>query len=219
MPTSANTKAYLQTEGGDRIDCMFNPEKLSFSHSSSWKGQAMPGHGVPTLDYTGATSGKLTLELFFDTTGAGTAVNAETAKLVKLTQIDSSLPSSSTGTANARPPWVTFHWGSFHSFKAVVTDLSLTFEYFSSSGTPLRARANLTLLQYEDDPSLVRQNPTSGTPFPHRTHRIQPGETLDRISSIHYGDPTRWRSIASANGIEDPLALRPGRLLAIPERA
>jgi nucleoid-associated protein YgaU len=47
-------------------------------------------------------------------------------------------------------------------------------------------------------------------------HRIQPGETLDRIAAMHYGDSTRWRTIADGNGIEDPLALRPGALLSIP---
>ena len=60
------------------------------------------------------------------------------------------------------------------------------------------------------------QNPTSGTPLPHRVHRVQPGETLDRIAAMHYGDSTKWRAIASANGVEDPLALRPGGLLSIP---
>jgi nucleoid-associated protein YgaU len=34
---------------------------------------------------------------------------------------------------------------------------------------------------------------------------------------MHLGDSTQWRSIAEANEIEDPLALRPGSLLAIPE--
>ena len=47
-------------------------------------------------------------------------------------------------------------------------------------------------------------------------HRVQPGETLDRISAKYYGDSTRWRQIASANGISDPLALRNGSLLSIP---
>ena len=47
-------------------------------------------------------------------------------------------------------------------------------------------------------------------------HRVQPGETLDRISAKYYGDSTRWRQIAAANGITDPLAIRVGSLLSIP---
>jgi len=81
---------------------------------------------------------------------------------------------------------------------------------------PLRAKAQLQLKQYQPEDSYGRQNPTSGTPRPHRVHRVQPGETLDRIAAKHYGDSTRWRALAEANGIADPLALRPGSLLAIP---
>jgi nucleoid-associated protein YgaU len=111
---------------------------------------------------------------------------------------------------------VVFHWGNLHSFKAVVTDLTLRFTYFSSTGVPLRAEVDLSLRQFAPSDAFGPQNPTSGTPNPHRVHRVQPGETLDRISAKYYGDSTRWRQIAGANAIADPLALRPGSLLSIP---
>ena len=47
-------------------------------------------------------------------------------------------------------------------------------------------------------------------------HRVQAGETLDRIAAQYYGDSTRWRTLATANGIADPLGLRPGSMLTIP---
>ena len=59
--------------------------------------------------------------------------------------------------------------------------------------------------------------PTSYTPTLHSVHRLVFGETLDRVAAQHYADPTRWRLIAEANGIVDPIALRPGDLLVIPE--
>jgi nucleoid-associated protein YgaU len=111
---------------------------------------------------------------------------------------------------------VRFHWGDLHSFKAVIAALELTFVYFSSTGVPFRARLDLVLTQDDKEMAFGPQNPTSGTPRPHRVHRIQPGETLDRIAGMHYGDPTRWRAIAVANAIEDPLTLRPGSLISIP---
>ena len=214
MPDSK--KAYLETEGGEKISCLFNPSDLALTQINGWAGDAMPGKGVPTLRYTGAASGQLRLTLFFDTTDTGEDVSTYTGKIVGLMEVDSSLPGADEKTNNGRPPWVRFHWGDFHSFKAVVSSLDLTFEYFSSTGTPLRARAALVLTQYQQDMAFGPQNPTSGTPRPHRVHRVQPGETLDRIAAMHLGDATRWRSIAEVNGIEDPLALRPGRLLAIP---
>jgi hypothetical protein len=216
MPATSNNKAFLTTEDNQQIPCLFNPSDLALNQANGWAADIMPGKGVPTLRYTGAASGKLRLTLFFDTTDTGEAVTAYTSKIVGLMEVNANLPGSSPATNNARPPWVTFNWGDFHSFKSVVSALELTFEYFSSTGTPLRARANLTLTQYQEDMAFGPQNPTSGTPKPHRTHRVQPGETLDRIAAMHLGDSTKWRMIAEANGIEDPLALRPGNLLAIP---
>jgi Contractile injection system tube protein/LysM domain len=216
MPATSNNKAFLTTEDNQQIPCLFNPSDLALNQANGWAADIMPGKGVPTLRYTGAASGKLRLTLFFDTTDTGEAVTTYTSKIVGLMEVNANLPGSSPATNNARPPWVTFNWGDFHSFKAVVSALELTFEYFSSTGTPLRARANLTLTQYQEDMAFGPQNPTSGTPKPHRTHRVQPGETLDRIAAMHLGDSTKWRMVAEANGIEDPLALRPGSLLAIP---
>jgi LysM repeat protein len=210
-------KAFLQPEKGDQIPCLFNPTELSFSRSNSWSAPDMPGKGVPTLNYTGAQSGSMSLRLFFDSTDEGTPVTNYTDQLLALMEIDTSLPGSNENTNNARPPWVQFHWGSMHSFKAVVSSASVSFTYFSSQGVPLRADVDLTLTQYEDGKVFGPQNPTSGTPHPHRSHRVQPGETLDRIAATYYGNPTHWRRIAELNGIEDPLALRPGRILAIPK--
>jgi hypothetical protein len=219
MATTSSNKAFLTTEDNQRIPCLFNPSDLALTQINAWAADRMPGKGVPTLRYSGASSGSLRLTLFFDTTDTGKPVTEYTSKIVKLMEVNTSLPGSNASTNNARPPWVVFHWGDFHSFKAVVSALELTFEYFSNSGTPLRARAALTLTQYQDETAFAAQNPTSGTPRPHRVHRVQPGETLDRISALHLGDSTRWRSIAEVNELEDPLALRPGALLAIPERS
>jgi hypothetical protein len=214
----ATEKAFLEIEGGDRVPCLFNPAELELGRSNSWDADTRPGHGVQRLRYTGAHSGILRLDLVFDTTADGTAVTRHTGKILQLMDVDPSLPGTDETSNNARPPCVTFHWGDLHSFKAVLSDLTLTFTYFSSSGTPLRARMSLTLRQYEPSGAFGPQNPTSGTPRPHRVHRVQPGETLDRISAKYYDDATLWRQLATANGIEDPLDLRPGQLLSIPRR-
>lgn len=215
--TANAQKAFLQPEKGEKIPCLFNPTELSFSRANSWSAPEMPGKGVPTLNYTGAQSGSMTLRLFFDTTDDGNPVTTYTDQLLGLMEVDSSLPGTNENTNNARPPWVQFNWGSMHSFKAVVSSASVSFTYFSSQGTPLRATVDLTLTQYEDGKVFGPQNPTSGTPHPQRAHRVQPGETLDRIAAAHYGSATNWRAIAEVNGIEDPLALKAGRILAIPE--
>ncbi|MFP4311612.1 MAG: LysM peptidoglycan-binding domain-containing protein, partial [Nitriliruptoraceae bacterium] len=213
------SKAFLETETGTRLPCLFNPERFEISLESSWEGTQVPGQQAPSQRYAGGQSGSISgLELLFDTTATGETVTAYTDELTKLMKIDTELPGYDPAKANGRPPWVRFHWGRFHSFKAVATRLSLSFVYFSPEGEPLRARATLDLKQFEEEADWPRQNPTSGTPAPARSHQVQPGETLDRVAARYYDDPTAWREIARANGIRDPFAVSPGRQLSIPTR-
>jgi LysM repeat protein len=197
---------------------MFNPTELSISRSNSWKGGALPGRDAPELVFDGGEAGTMSLELMFDTTHEGKPVTNYTNKLLDLMKIDTTLSGYDATKNNGRPPWVKFHWGDLHSFKAIIESVGIRFTYFSSTGMPLRANVDLDLKQYEPDANWGPQNPTSGTPKPHKVHRVQKGETLDRISAQHYGDSTRWRMIAEANGIHDPLAIRPGAFLNIPRR-
>lgn len=217
--TSSLQKAFFTTETKQRIDCMFNPAKFAFSMTNRWNSEPVPGSGAPSLRYAGADSGKFSLSLVFDTTATGKSVTTHTNKLLALMSINKKLPDYDPKRNSGRPQWVTFHWGSnLHTFKAIVTSLQVSFTYFSSDGTPLRANVEASFEQYEADQTWAKQNPTSGTPDPQRSHQVQPGETLDRIAARYYNDATQWRRIATANGVADPLALRPGMLLTIPDK-
>lgn len=210
-------KAVLEPETGSSIECLFNPAELKLSKSNRWTPSEAKGRDTPPLRFQEGQSGSLSMTLTLDTTHDGTPVTDHTDKLLALMRVDETLPGSDQQSNRSRPPWVRFRWGSFHSFKAVLEQLQLTFTYFSGTGTPLRAKADVTLTQYEDEEAQARQNPTSTTPTPHRIHRVVAGETLDRIAATYFGDPTRWRLLADANEVTDPLDLPPGQVLVIPE--
>jgi hypothetical protein len=224
-------KAFLKFEGsnGPKIPCLFNPETITIVKSNDWgppgsegddpkapKRGSGPGRGVETLVFKGQASGTMSFTLIFDTTDTGKPVTNYTNELLGQMEISDDLPNTNKKNNNARPPFVVFQWGQMRSFPAVIRQATVTFEYFSSTGVPLRAKVQLEMTQYMASKAFTKQNPTSGTPQPHKTHRVQPGETLDRISARYYGDSTQWRVLADANGIEDPLSIRPGSLLAIP---
>ena len=210
-------KAYLKPEVGNDIPCMFNPADLTVTKAVQWSPKQVKGKNTGSLDFQQGQPGTMTLTLMFDTTADGTSVTQHTDALLSLTSVNKEIKGSNDGNNNARPPWCEFHWGDFHSFKAVVENLQIKFTYFASDGTPLRAQATVTLKQYEDQGTTYRQNPTSGTPYPHSVHRVLPGETLDRIASNRYGDPSRWRVLAHANDVVDPLDLAPGTPLVVPD--
>lgn len=206
---TAPVKAYLETEAGRRISFLFNPTQLEVKRSVSWKPQESPGENAPSLTFDRGSSSTLSFELILDTTDTGADVSTHTAQLLDLTRVD---------TQKKRPPWVRLGWGRLNSFKCVVESVDLSFTYFAANGTPLRARAKLTLKQYQDESRPPLQNPTSGTRKRDRLHEVKPGETLDRIAYLAYGDATVWRLIADRNRIMDPLQLRAGTRLVLPER-
>jgi phage protein U len=211
-------KAYLLTEKGAKILCLFNPAELTISKSNSWQAKESKGRNMATeLQFQSGQPGTIALSLTLDTTDKGTDVTEHTTKLLDLMKVDMSIAGSDRNRNNARPPWVEFHWGRLHSFKAIIERLQIKFTYFASSGMPLRAKADLTLKQFMDEDLKPLQNPTSGTPTLHSVHRVVHGETLDRIAAQHYADPFNWRLIAEANGVIDPIDLEPGALLVIPE--
>ena len=214
---NAPVKAQIKPENGPPIECLFNPSELTITKATQWNPTKGKGKNTPRLRFQQGASGTMTLALTLDTTEKGDPVTKHTEALLNLTKVDSSLKGANSSNNSARPPWCEFQWGDFHSFKAVVENLQIKFTYFASTGTPLRAQVQLTLKQYEDVESWALQNPTSGSPIPHTVHRLVPGETLDRVAAAHYGDPTRWRIIADANGVLDPLELEAGMPLAIPE--
>src|SRR3546814_649144 len=182
---TAPVKAYLETETGGRIAFLFNPTTLEVKRDVKWNPQEAPGENAPSLTFDRGQSATLSFDLILDTTDTGADVTTYTTELLDLTKVDSQ---------KKRPPWVRLGWGRLNSFKCVVESVGLTFTYFAANGTPLRARAKLSLKQYSDETRPPLQNPTSGTRKRDRLPEVKPGETLDRIAYQAYGDSTVWRS-------------------------
>ena len=60
-------------------------------------------------------------------------------------------------------------------------------------------------------------NPTSGAITTRRTRTAVEGDTLQSIAFQEYDDPNRWRALAEVNKIDDPMRLKAGTVLAVPE--
>jgi len=223
-PPTGFEKANLEIEGdGDPIDCWFNPKEYTIAKANQWKVDPVTGTALPTAQFSGGQPRKLSLQLMFDATDSDDLdVGDVTARLFKAMEVSSALGSGS-GRNSGRPPMITFNWGSTVTFKAVADNLSVQYTLFDSDGTPLRAQAQLSLIQAERamDKSSQHgashpQNPTTRAEIGLGSHTVRDGDSLASISYQHYRDPTKWRAIAEANGIDDPLHLRRGSVLSIP---
>ena len=114
----------------------------------------------------------------------------------------------------AAPPWVIFHWGGLTGFTSYISSVAVKYTLFTPGGMPIRGIATVTLEEVSGEQP--KQNPTSGALTARKVHTVVAGDSLPSIAWREYGDPTMWREIATANGIDDPMRLRAGRSLLIP---
>jgi nucleoid-associated protein YgaU len=214
--------AQLEVEGGQQIKCWFNPGQYSIAKQNKWDVKEVVGKGLPKPQFGGGEPRKLSLDLLFDASDLGPDgdVLGPTQALFKMMEVNPSLAGG--GKKNTgRPPTVTFTWGQVLTFKAVPDSLSVQYTLFHPDGRPIRAAVKLSLIQVsraEDGSSAAgeqKQNPTTRGDIL-RSHVVRDGDSLASIAHEAYGDPTGWRAIAEANGIDDPLRLRRGTTLTIP---
>jgi len=215
--------AHLELEGGQKIKCLFKPNQYSIQKSNKWDVKEVVGKGLPKPQFGGGEPRKLSLDLFFDASyeGPDADVLGVTRALLKMMEVDPGLKGGVKGKNTGRPPHVTFTWGKVLTFQAVPDSLSIQYTLFHPDGRPIRATAKLSLIQVskaEDGSSAAgeqKQNPTTRGDIL-RSHVVTDGDSLASIAFSAYGDPTKWRTIADANGIDDPLRLRRGTSLSIP---
>lgn len=219
MSTPSNfQRAALQIEGGERLECLFNPKDYTISKSNTWQAQATPGASAAQPQFGGGQPYEIQLQLLFDASllGSGATVTSATGKLFGLMEASQGQGAGHGGNRNTRrPPKVTFLWGSYISFEAFAKSLTVQYTLFEPNGTPLRADVKLGLIQADAGPP-AGQNPTTRADGALGTHLVRDGDTLASIAYDTYGDPTAWRLVAEANGIDDPFALPRGRALALP---
>ena len=218
-PAGTIAKAFLLIEGGDKLECWFNPTEYSIVKANTWNVQPVVGKALPEAQYGGGAPRKVTLNLLFDDSdGKNGDVRHITNKLFEMMDVKEQFAANKN---SGRPPMVEFGWGATATFKAVCDNLTVQYLLFRPDGTPTRAKATISLVQAEtaivaDAGNTTRQNPTTTGIAGVRSVTVRDGDSLQSIAYSAYGDPTRWRAIAEANGIDDPLRLRRGSQLSIP---
>lgn len=201
-------KFYNADTNSEVVTCQFNPDEIGVSRSNQWNYTARAGTNVVEAQFASTQPQTLKLKLVFDSYEAKTDVRASTDLVQNLMNL------SSTSDNTSRPPHVKFGWGQFMSFRAVITDFNQRFTLFLDTGVPVRATVDVTLKEVIQVTG--GQNPTSRAAGARRMRTVQPGDTMDLLSHQELGDPTKWRRLAEANGIEDPRRLKPGMILFIP---
>ncbi len=205
--------------GSDVIECAFNPHSYTVSKTNIWNFKPTTGVDLPDGEFGGGLPRRTNISLLLDVSllSPDQSVKDTANKLLKMMETD-----GGGGGGGAAPPFVTFRWGSVDLPKSVPVSLTIQYVLFHPNGEPIRATVDLELAQAEKASTASgagtsqRQNPTTRAMRGLRVHQVRDGDSLPSIAFDAYGDPTRWRPIAEANGIDNPLSLRRGSELTIP---
>jgi hypothetical protein len=210
MPIPQNfERAQLVIDGKDPIQCAFNPQEYSITKTNVWTIKPVAGTDSPKPEFGGGLPWVIRVQLLLDVSlqGSDKSVKDDAVKLLVM-------EAKGGGGGGSAPPFVTFKWGSIESPKMVGSSLRIRFVMFRPNGEPSRALVDLELTQAEQ--TKPGQNPTTRAIAGIKVHTVRDGDSLPSLSYRNYGDATRWRTIAQANGIDDPLELRRGMQLTIP---
>lgn len=191
---------------GEVIKCRFNPPEFSTSKRVNYGKLKATGSGASVQQFVNGEAETVSMELFFDTSEDGADVRQFVDKFDWLVEVDSELHA---------PPICKFIWGEGLSFTARVENIDKRFTRFLPSGKPVRARVNITFVEYktaEYHKSEVSPESTDKT----KSWTVSEGDTLWLIAEQEYGDTDHWRTIAQANDIQNPRDLNTGDRLELP---
>jgi LysM repeat protein len=187
----------------DELKVLFNPEQYSIEKSNQFASQPLAGQEQPIVQFVRGEAETLSVELFFDTY---TYYNSEDVR--NYTDRISTLMEKTKETH--APPICIFEWGG-DVISGVIERASKRFTMFKDDGTPVRAIVSVTFRQATKVVVAKEESPD-------RTKRrlVKQGDTLWMFAAKEYGDPSKWKVIANANGLSNVRVLKPGTEIKIP---
>lgn len=212
------------------IHVLYNPQSYTRQKKGNYRPISLFGADAPIVQFVSGGAETLSFDLFFDSVSAGSEVGGTlvdrlkfaansmvptvanridvrefTRKVTDLASVDSNLH---------RPPELKVEWASLQ-FKGFLAQCTQRFTRFDESGKPVRAILSCTFIEHRDIAKLFVANPLN-SPDTTKYHTIRQGDSLWALAAEEYGDANQWRTIAAANGISNPRALRSGETLVIP---
>lgn len=192
---------------GAPLEVHFNPASLVYSVENS---VAQQSGGPKKVQYVAQFSGKLTMDLQFDTTDTGSDVRTYTNQVALFMQAtgnasaaaSNAAPPSANGgsqsTPPKAPPVLKFQWGTY-VFQGIMDSFKETIDFFSADGVALRALVSIGLSRQDQvfDEGANLSGPTS-------SGSLVPSSSSDSALSVatRGGDPSAARQLGTDNGLQ-----------------
>ena len=199
LPIPTVVKAVLKSLGPDQteVEVHFNPTSLVYTIENSTPQQS----GDPKRkQFAAQLTGKLTMDLQFDTTDTGEDVRSYTSDVALFMQASAGASQDKSSGANPQaPPVLSFEWGAY-VFQGTMESFKETIDFFSADGIPLRALVSIGLARQD---KVFDEGSDSGTDTSGSLVPTSAGDSATSAAAKG-GNAGAARQLASANGLENP---------------
>ena len=201
------------------VPFLFNPKELTIEKTNQYSEINIPGLPYSIFQFVKGGARTLTMDLFFDTYEQKEDVRVYTDKITGWDSGSLSKESPQKGLMDIdsglhTPPVCLFIWGTF-VFPCIIERVTKRFTMFLPEGIPVRATLNITLKEYKEFETQLKEVKLESSDRT-KIWRVKQGDTLWFIAAKEYGNPDLWRHIADVNNIDNPRLLKPGMELIVP---
>ncbi|MFZ5842761.1 MAG: hypothetical protein ACOY3E_07635 [Pseudomonadota bacterium] len=206
-------KAYEQPDcSGSEVGeftAYVNPNEITLAYEMEYDAGQGSGTTNSRMEFKKVKPGDMSLTFFIDGTGAnGVVVDVQT-------EVDKFQTVTGYNGNIHRPNYLKVVWGTLQVKRCILKSASIAYKMFKPNGVPLRAVITASFTDSVDDQTRVALAQDSSPDLTH-VRQVKAGDNLPSLCYQIYGDPSLFRQVAEANGLDHFRELKAGSRIFFP---
>lgn len=210
--------SFTETSQKSQMTVYINPEQYTHSYRILYNDTQAQGSPAGSPEYNRTPADEVQFQLIFDGTGvipSPVPGNTSYSDDGIVGQIDTFMKLALDYNGHIHSPnFIQLSWGTL-LFNCRLSSLKMTYTLFKPDGTPLRAKADVTFVEYRNEQEIAKE---ANALSPDLTHlvTVKSGDTLPLLCYRIYGSSTYYSQVARVNGLPGFRELVPGMKILFP---
>jgi nucleoid-associated protein YgaU len=215
-PCTVNKSGVITADTSNAFEAMINPSGYNHKFFVKYTSNEVLGAPATEKKYNASSPEKITLnELVLDGTGVVTLSGLTDVK-DQVAQLQAVIYTYEG--EKHEPPIVQVQWGGNLLFYGRVESFTVNYTLFKPNGDPLRAKIDLTFVEYKSTQEISKEANQSSPDLTHIVE-VKAGDSLPLLCYRIYQDCSYYKEVAKINNIINFRDLQPGAKLRFPPLA
>jgi hypothetical protein len=193
-----------------------NPDSFTKNYKIEHNVTRASGNSGQEVKFKATAPEELKIDFIFDGTGTMEGYTEMYSDMTVQDQIKKFVDTVYTFNGNThRPNFLLLIWGTEIRFRCVLTNLDVNYTLFHSDGTPIRAKASATFLDYVAKEERLAQEQRRSPDLTHY-RQVKQADRLDLLTHKIYNSPKYLMQVAKVNQLTTIREITPGKELYFP---